>query len=318
MDSKILAIAIPTYNRKKELQRLVASLSKLNFDNFNLYIFDNCSNYDVNSALSNLIDKDKYVYHQRAVNIGFIGNILRILEEVEEEWLMIIGDDDEVNEDITNVLEIIGGFNSSVIACKFSSDLYKTSTFDVHSIEQFVDLNSNPQAFGSSIFLSTWLFNTTKLKKYLHYAYLYGGTQIPHVIPVLMALDSGNNILRYHSLSPVKFNMPELKDRWNIGLIYTSMAFNLILCSFIKTPKDFTSLFKAALGGSYKSTVGFFFRVEGAYGSEKSKLIFKFLANDRFLYLSYMAFKFIRMFRFIPIINKYLESKMQIKIYDRI
>lgn len=92
-----VSIAIPTYNRAEYLDECLRSIEKQSFQDFVVYIFDNCSEYDLASLLKQyshlkiiLIGSDK--------NMGNHWNFQRIFGyDFPTEYVIIFHDDDTMH-----------------------------------------------------------------------------------------------------------------------------------------------------------------------------------------------------------------------------
>jgi hypothetical protein len=99
---KSITIAIPTYNRFNQIINLIKHfienreiyLANLNFD---LLIYDNSTNLELNDFLnnSNLISDHQWInYNKNEKNIGFDLNILKLYSNASSEFVWFFGDDD--------------------------------------------------------------------------------------------------------------------------------------------------------------------------------------------------------------------------------
>jgi glycosyltransferase involved in cell wall biosynthesis len=98
----LLSIAIPTFNRPDKIKSLYENfLSKIDLSlgsNIEVVV---CDNSDLNQAETNrknLADSNTN-YKKNNTNLGFSGNVIRCLQEVNGEFVWIISDDDEVDYD---------------------------------------------------------------------------------------------------------------------------------------------------------------------------------------------------------------------------
>ena len=109
---KELSICIPTYNRKNNLIHQLNSLIYQEGASFvNIFVIDNCSNYDVEKAINEEFDKDKInniSIIRNKTNIGGSANIASIFFHCNTSWMWLLGDDDESNPNsIKKILEDI-------------------------------------------------------------------------------------------------------------------------------------------------------------------------------------------------------------------
>lgn len=89
-----VTIAIPTYNRKEYLKECLESILNQTFQDFLIYVFDNCSDYDVEGFLKEFND-NRIVLLRSDKNIGNIENFGRIFTyKFPSKYLIIFHDDD--------------------------------------------------------------------------------------------------------------------------------------------------------------------------------------------------------------------------------
>ena len=92
-----LSICIPTYNRGRQIVNCVNSiyLASLNSDlNFEVCISDNGSSYNIDDLISQFKKKLKIKINKNKFNIGYMPNLLKVIEISEGEFVWAIGDDD--------------------------------------------------------------------------------------------------------------------------------------------------------------------------------------------------------------------------------
>ncbi len=97
---KKITVAIPTYNREKYLTDCLVSVLNQTEKNFNICIFDNCSDYDIGSAVKkiNLNGNIKIIKSEK--NIGSFENFKRIKNyNFDSEYLIVFHDDDIMHKD---------------------------------------------------------------------------------------------------------------------------------------------------------------------------------------------------------------------------
>lgn len=96
MDSKILTICIPTYNRKDVLIDELVQYLSLNDDRFCIKIHDNCSTDGTRDALQGLKD-DRIIIHFNDRNVGSVPNWMNSLCNCKSEYVIFVLDKDLVN-----------------------------------------------------------------------------------------------------------------------------------------------------------------------------------------------------------------------------
>ncbi|MCX6769957.1 MAG: glycosyltransferase family 2 protein [Candidatus Micrarchaeota archaeon] len=98
---KTLSICIPTFNRAKYLDRLLASISKASaglVGSFEICISDNCSVDDTRSTVKRWKNKLPIIYCRNNRNIGFDANIVKVAQLARGDYIWFFGDDDVLAE----------------------------------------------------------------------------------------------------------------------------------------------------------------------------------------------------------------------------
>lgn len=92
-------IAIPTYNRKEYLKNCLDSILRQTFSDFEIYVFDNQSDYDIEDVLSQFHNA-KIRLLKSAEKLDGAGNFKRIFAyDFDSEYLVIFHDDDVMRHD---------------------------------------------------------------------------------------------------------------------------------------------------------------------------------------------------------------------------
>lgn len=93
----LISICIPTYNRPKELVRLLDSIDCA-VDAVEIVICENDSpaRAETGTAVSRFISRSPYkvVYRENEKNLGYDGNIRRLIEVASGDFVVFMGDDD--------------------------------------------------------------------------------------------------------------------------------------------------------------------------------------------------------------------------------
>lgn len=93
-----LTVGIPTYNRAGWLRETIASVLAQTFTSFRLIVSDNASDDDTPDVVRSSGDaRIDYLRSER--NLGAIGNLNRLIELAETEFLVIVPDDDVLYPD---------------------------------------------------------------------------------------------------------------------------------------------------------------------------------------------------------------------------
>lgn len=96
-DRRILSICIPSYNRPGELIRLLRSVD-CDPSKVEIIICEDASpkRLEVREAVNYFIAESSYtvVYHENEKNLGYDGNLRRLVEAAQGKFVMFMGDDD--------------------------------------------------------------------------------------------------------------------------------------------------------------------------------------------------------------------------------
>lgn len=91
----VLTIAIPTYNGKGTIGRMLDLLIPQLEEGVELLISDNCSDKESTEIINNYINKYKYIkYLRNKVNIGADANFLQCLRSASGKYTFLLSDDD--------------------------------------------------------------------------------------------------------------------------------------------------------------------------------------------------------------------------------
>lgn len=94
---KKLTVAIPTYNRREYLHECLESLSNQTYKNFQVIIFDNASDYDVNEFTS-MFSKLDIKIEKNENNIGGASNFIKIINYgFQSKYVIMFHDDDTIH-----------------------------------------------------------------------------------------------------------------------------------------------------------------------------------------------------------------------------
>lgn len=168
---KKLSICIPTYNRRKFLERNINALLPQLTDDIEVIISNNCSTDDTEEYCKTL--DSRIAYHKQPENIGPDGNFLWLLENANGKYILILSDDDYFEDGavarLINYLEGkelgLGIINSrSLLNDGSLTDLYFGIGEDIeYSEEQIAEFI---EKIGTQLILiSALVFNRNLLKK---------------------------------------------------------------------------------------------------------------------------------------------------------
>ena len=111
-----LTVGIPTFNRAELLRETIESVLAQTFTDFRLIVSDNASDEDTREVVQTFPDERiEYVRSER--NLGAIGNLNRLIELTETQFLMLLPDDDLLYpEHLSSTVEALERFATAGLA----------------------------------------------------------------------------------------------------------------------------------------------------------------------------------------------------------
>ncbi|MBF05410.1 hypothetical protein CL644_01750 [bacterium] len=97
MSKPTITVAIPSYNKEKEIRRCIESALRNSNEIDKIILVDNLSS-DKTLAIAKEYEP-KVTCYQNETNVGMAGNFNRCIELCDTDWLMILHADDELLED---------------------------------------------------------------------------------------------------------------------------------------------------------------------------------------------------------------------------
>jgi glycosyltransferase involved in cell wall biosynthesis len=227
--NKLLTIAIPTYNRKNQLIRLLNSIEKQKaFDKYYIVILNNNSNYDVEKSIKEHFFGeflDNITIYNRPYNGGGHYNIGSAFLFAKTQYLWIIGDDDEVCDGCLSIIQrdIANNPELPIIKYHIKGQSQYTEDIIIKGINDFKSFYLKKYFIaGDIIFVSNCLYNLPQIADYIPTVLYYTYTSVPHTLPMLRCLaDERNFMWSHHEI--IKYNEPE-GDHWNYVTITTSLS----------------------------------------------------------------------------------------------
>ena len=245
--NKFLTIVIPTYNREKQLIRLLKSIERQNaIDSYYIVILDNHSDYDVEASLKEQFSGyffENIQFYHRPYNAGGDYNIGSSFLFAKSQYLWIIGDDDEVVDGCIDAIEnnISRYPDMPLFKYQIKGNARYKEDIVIKNIEDFnYQYKRGYFIAGDVIFMSNNIFNLPALGEYISTALYYSYCSIPHAIPMLRCMaDERPFLWSHHEI--IKYNAPE-GDHWN----------------FLKIATSFSTILDINIPGKYNVTQDFF------------------------------------------------------------
>ena len=214
----LISVCIPAYNRASLLEELLDSILIQDFDNFDVVIAED--NSPERCAIAAIVEKcqarygQKIKYHENPSNLGYDGNLRRLVELAEGQYVLFMGNDDllapgalKAVADAVNVRQDVG-----VILRSYSS--FETEPENVVQLfRYFVEDRIFPPGadtvvtfFRRCVFISGMVFkrssaaaiSTTKFDGSLLYQQHLAGNILVHESGVYLS-----RVLSYHRLGGV-------------------------------------------------------------------------------------------------------------------
>lgn len=205
-----LTIAIPTYNRPELLAETLRRLLPQISGDWVLHIHDNHGDQPVEELHVDLLaafGSENAVVFRNQINIGGNANILRCFESCSTEWLVVFGDDDEIEENcVQTFLETIGK-NPNITFANFSSNIFsRENDFVTKGISEFCQRMDD---WSNLLFLPCGLYNAKRVSPYVRYGYQYIYTYSPHIALLLQCLRDSGGMCLFASQRVVTYRPPE-------------------------------------------------------------------------------------------------------------
>lgn len=143
----ILSIVVLSYNRPKEIERLLNKLSCVSSGNFEVIIKDDCSPAceDIRSIVDFYRDKLKFnlIFHQNSHNLGYDLNLLDAFNISQSDFVFLLSDDDFLDgSKIDELLDFLKSTEVDVIFTPYFSNgsyfRYAISGFNINNFHNFI------------------------------------------------------------------------------------------------------------------------------------------------------------------------------------
>jgi len=240
-NTRILTIAIPTYNRTEQIQKQVRLLLPQLVSEVELVIYDNHSDVQVADLFTEL-ELEQFTIIRNRVNIGGDANIARCFENCETKWLWTLSDDDWVQKDaISKILHYIRKNQDKTFINFWSPINYVTE-----NSEQFLHFLSRGDIFCSAFTMSACVYNMEILRDDLYFYY----RNLSSMVGTLIMLTK--NIIRTNGKCVWLNDLPiELGD--DVGWNYSEFINYSFLFTLAFGDVDRNKYYKNIFIGLYKT-----------------------------------------------------------------
>lgn len=319
-----LSICIPTWNRRERLISQLKSLySQQRIKEVSIFICDNNSDYDVYDAIEKEFGKEKInnlKVHRNKFNIGGNANIATLFLHCETDWMWILGDDDKTSENaIDVVLNNIDKY-PEVTMFKYSLEYFHPhEDIEVYTLSDFFNYyKSGYHTSGDMIFLSNNVYRMAEMGKFYGMTLEHCYCKIPHILPIMNALEKQEGTVRFCSSPIVTFLPAESGKSWNY--LRTSLGISTVshMC-YDMSDRDFRLLATLPIRDfCHKKIINSCKSIPSWYQKKAiysmiyhGSFIYSRKISDKFLYCLFMIYCFSRIdiFSIISRIKSLLKCK---------
>ncbi|GKX63862.1 hypothetical protein SOASR032_24310 [Pragia fontium] len=172
---KNLTICIPTYNREKIVcNQLRSILENVPNNDVEIMIRDNASDDNTYESLSEIIslsEREQITLSKNLTNLGLVGNILRMLEDVNTKFVWFVGDDDVLHPEVFDLVKKelmdINGYGGLFLNYKCidsEGNIVKTRAFPInYNDKTLIDIFKECDA--TMMFITSMIYKTNILKE---------------------------------------------------------------------------------------------------------------------------------------------------------
>jgi len=144
LEEKLISVCIPVYNGEKYIEETLNSIIVQTYKNIEIIISDNASTDNTGSIVMKYLDKDSRVkYSRNEVNLGYSGNLNKLIELAKSEYIAVYHADDIYQPTIVEEQVNFLNSNPSLGGC--------------FTLGNFIDSNSDH-------FKSDFIYNQENLK----------------------------------------------------------------------------------------------------------------------------------------------------------
>ncbi|MCX6723784.1 MAG: glycosyltransferase family 2 protein [Candidatus Staskawiczbacteria bacterium] len=247
----LISIAIPTYNRAVFLQNLLSHIAPEANELegiFQICISNNCSTDNTSEVVAGFQTRYPGLisYNENSENLGYDGNVLKIMEMSDGEFVWLLGDDDMiVDGGFKKVINFIKDYcddNTGIILLGHES--YCTDEKNGKEIAYFDTIEeTKPKMYKTDIkdiigirsnnsFLSILLLNNKFLKKILkeENAYIAKAVTTSYIHVFIYQL----MLLKYQQLEVLRFNEAIIHESLHCYKYYVEDKFSLYYVAWKK------------------------------------------------------------------------------------
>lgn len=211
-----LTLAIPTYNRPKYLAQTLEQLLPQVNSEWVLHLHDNHSDKPVAEVHADLLARfgaDRVRVFRNQVNVGGSANILRCFEHCDTEWLIVLGDDDHLQQNLVNAALAATEKYPQMVFANFSSTIFtRAAEFTTTGLGEFCQKFDN---WSNLLFLPCGLYKVAAVMPYLQFGYQYSLTYCPHIAMLLKSLQEQGGLCYFSNTFTVENYTPPDVFTWS-------------------------------------------------------------------------------------------------------
>lgn len=205
----ILSFCIPTYNRPKQISRLIKGLIPQLTSEIEVVIRDDSSNSETEKAVNKIFneaDKLENLSYYKGEKLGIDLGTLFVVEAAKGEYVWTFGDDDEITEGgLTSVLGVLKKYPEITFAWADYSSGGKPSGVKLEKDKFFADRNEVLRELENRMtLLSTFIFKKSEVTDAMPLAKKRAGSYWSIITLVLKALSMNGEF--YYFKGPYVLN----------------------------------------------------------------------------------------------------------------
>ena len=177
MQTKLVSICIPAYNRPEELYRLLNSIDTQQTENIEIIICEDKSpkREVINQKVNEFILSSKYEikYYENEMNLGYDKNLKELIQKASGTFIVFMGDDDEfISGALDKLLDFLEQHHNLGYVLKSHQHIFKdgrVEKFRYFDGDQFFKAGEETyiELFRKSVFISGFTINRTYIQDLL-------------------------------------------------------------------------------------------------------------------------------------------------------
>ncbi len=177
MQNKLISISIPSYNRPKELYRLLKSIDSKQKEKFEIIICEDKSpkRDEINNIIKQFISETDFEvkYYENKTNLGYDKNLKELISKASGDFILFMGDDDTfIPNSFDKLIMFLENNNKLGYILKSHQFVFKdgkVEKFRYFNKNQFFSKGENTyiELFRKSVFISGFTINRNYIQDLL-------------------------------------------------------------------------------------------------------------------------------------------------------